>query len=148
MNRLLPLVVLFLSFSLRGTAQTVDLTKNLTAAERKAILDALRSGLKPDLRLLPKLMVASLKQKGNFAFFAGRVRNAAGGNIDFRKTVYREALAEGLFDGDDTHALLKKTGGNWKVLAYAIGPTDVPWGCWWKEFKAPRVIFDYTEDCE
>jgi hypothetical protein len=50
-----------------------------------------------------------------------------------------------MFDGDATAALLKKRDGKWKVLQFTIGPTDVPWGCWWKEFKAPKEIFSYVE---
>lgn len=86
--------------------------------------------------------------RAGFAFFSGQVKDTGGKDIDFRKTAYKDAVKEGMFDGDGTTALLKKSGSKWKVLAYAVGPTDVPWGCWWKEFKAPKDIFDYAEICE
>lgn len=86
--------------------------------------------------------------KNDFAYYAGEVRDESGQEIDFRKTAYKEAVDDGIFDGPGTNALLKKVRGKWKVLTYVIGPTDVPWGCWWKEFKAPKEIFDYAEkDC-
>ncbi|GAA4734122.1 hypothetical protein [Flavisolibacter ginsenosidimutans] len=122
-----------------------DLTKNNASPERKAILNALKEALHPDLNLTPKLVVKKLVTKGGFAYFIGRVKNEKGGDIDFRKTAYKEAVKERVFDGDGTNALLRKTGNKWKVLTFVIGPTDVPWGCWWKEFKAPKDIFDYTE---
>jgi hypothetical protein len=134
----------FLLFNAFGQAKE-DLTRNIASAERKAILEALKLSLRPDLKLTPKLVVKKLVAKNGFAYFVGRAKNEKGGEIDFRKTAYKEAVKDGVFDGDGTNALLKKTGGKWKVLTFVIGPTDVPWGCWWKEFKAPKDIFDYTE---
>lgn len=141
--------IFVLSFSFTN-AQKVkqDLSKAVDNPARKEILEALKSKLQPQLKLKPKLLVKQLSVKGGFAYYAGEVRNENGQEIDFRKTSFREAVQEGLFDGPNTNALLKKVQGKWKVLTYSIGPTDVPWGCWWKEFKAPKEIFDYAEeDC-
>lgn len=139
-------IVLLLQIGL-GFAQNTkaDLAKKLASPDRKAIVEVLKQKLKPDLKLKPKLVVKELWVKNGFAYFIGRVKDENGKAIDFSKTVYKEEVKAGIFDGDGTNALLKKTGGKWKVLAYAIGPTDVPWGCWWKEFNAPKDIFDYTE---
>ena len=117
----------------------------MTSADRKEILEVLKQRLQPDLKLKPKLVVKELWTKNGFAYFIGQVKNENGKEIDFTKTVYKDEVEAGVFDGDGTNALLKKTGNKWKVLAFVIGPTDVPWGCWWKEFKAPKDIFDYTE---
>lgn len=125
------------------TAQNI--AKDTNAPERKAILDAIKQAVKPNLKLTPKLVVRSLTLKNGFAYFAGQVKTETGKDIDFRKTAYRDYVEQGIFDGDGTNALLKKNGANWKVLAVVIGPTDVPWGCWWKDYKAPKEIFDYTE---
>lgn len=126
-----------------------DLAKDLLSADRKSILAALRQKLEKPLKLQPKLVVSKLTLKNGFAFFAGNVKNSTGGTIDFTKTAYRDAVREGAFDGDATTALLKKRGGTWRVLAYAVGATDVPFGCWWKEFNAPKDIFDYAEkECD
>lgn len=140
----------FLAFFFAGFAQKAkkDLTKDLTSPERKAALEALKKALQPDLKLTPKLVVKKLVTKEGFAYFVGRVKNSSGGEIDFTKTAYKEAVKEGVFDGDATNALLKKTARGWKVLAFVVGPTDVAWSCWWKEYKAPKDIFDYAEKCE
>ena len=135
----------FAAFAQKGKQ---DLTKELASPERKTMLEALRKALQPDLKLTPKLVVKKLIAKDGFAYFAGQVKNPNGGEIDFTKTAYKEAVKEGVFDGDATNALLKKTNQGWKVLAFVVGPTDVAWACWWKEYKAPKEIFDYAEKCE
>lgn len=149
MKKMLTIICLcVLSNAFAQTAKQ-DLTKDLQSAERKAILQAIKVAVKPDLKLVPKLVVRKLTVKGGFAFFQGSVKNETGGEIDFRKTAYKEYVESGIFDGDGTTVLLKKTAGGWKALTFTIGPTDVPWGCWWKEFKAPKEIFDYAEEsCE
>ncbi|HUC82389.1 MAG TPA: hypothetical protein VMR70_15900 [Flavisolibacter sp.] len=125
-----------------------DLSKSLSNPERKALLEALKKGLQPQLRLKPQLVVKQLMLKEGFAYFVGQVKNGEGKSIDFTKTAYKDEVEAGLFDGDNTNALLKKVAGRWKLLVFTIGPTDVPWGCWWKEYKAPKEIFDYAEkDC-
>lgn len=131
-----------------GQTAKQDLAKDLLSPERKAILEALKQKLQPEVKQKPKMVVEVLMVKGAFAYFHGRVKDSTGKDIDFRKTVYKDAVKDGLFDGDGTAALLKKSGGKWKVLTYAVGPTDVAWACWWKEFKAPKEIFDYAETCE
>ena len=148
MKFLLLFSSLLLAVAVQGQATRQKLTKNFTSPERKAILEAVKQKLRPDLNLFPKMVVESLVLKNGFAFFKGRVKNPDGQDIDFLKTTYKQALKDGVFDGDGTMALLKKSVSGWKVLAYAIGPTDVAWACWWKEFKAPKDIFDYAENCE
>lgn len=144
------LLLCFFCISLLMKAQDAasDIAKTMASPDRKEILEAIKKNVKPDLKLMPKLVVNHLYVKGGFAFFQGHVKDTAGKDIDFNKTIFKEANKEGAFDGDATTAVLKKAGGKWKVLAYAIGATDVPYGCWWKEFKAPKDIFNYTEeDC-
>ena len=125
-----------------------DIAKTTDSKDRKEILEALKKKVQPDLKLLPKLVVKHLYVKNGFAYFIGHVKDGNGKDIDFSKTAYKNEVEAGVFDGDNTNALLKKSGDKWKVLTFVIGPTDVPWGCWWKEFKAPKEIFSYVEnDC-
>ncbi|HVF97434.1 MAG TPA: hypothetical protein VM871_08945 [Flavisolibacter sp.] len=138
--------LLFCSLAFAQSAK-VDLAKETTSAERKAMLEALKMKLQPSLRLKPKMVVEHLWVKSNFAFFRGAAKDANGRDIDFSKTEYKQALEDGAFDGESTFALLKKVSGKWKVLAWALGPTDVPYTCWWSEFKAPKDIFDHTDNC-
>ena len=125
-----------------------DIAKTTDSKDRKEILEALKKKVKPGLKLLPKLVVNHLYVKSGFAYFVGHVKDGDGKDIDFSKTSYKDEVDAGVFGGDNTNALLKKSGDKWKVLTFVIGPSDVPWGCWWKEFKAPKEIFNYVEkDC-
>lgn len=63
---------------------------------------------------------------------------------DYSATEYREAI-EGDFFDNNIFALFRKTGGKWKVVTYLIGCTDVCYATWWKDHKAPKSIFPYTE---
>jgi len=148
MKAVLLVCFIFLNLMIFAQDAKTDIAKNTTSKDRKEMLEALKKKVQPDLKMLPKLVVKHLYVKGGFAFFEGAVKNSEGKDIDWSKTVFKEANDEGAFDGESTTALLKKTGGKWKVLTYAIGPTDLPWGCWWKEYKAPKEIFSYAEaDC-
>ena len=49
-----------------------DLTKPLSNPERKALLEALKKELQPQLRLKPQLVVKQLMLKEGFAYLLGR----------------------------------------------------------------------------
>lgn len=117
--------------------------------ERKAVLDALREPIQKELNVPVQFVVNKLNASKNYAFLVGIPQQKTGKAIDYSKTRYKEQYASGAFD-DGICALLKNEGGVWKVLAYEIGSTDVPYVCWWKEYKAPKAIFDgaASEECE
>lgn len=127
--------------------KVIDL-KVSSNVERADILNALRTGVKKELKQDVKFVVDYLKMQGNHAFLKGKVNRADGKEIDFSKTIYAEQAEEGMFDGNSIYALLKKVNGKWKKVVHVIGPTDVAWACWWKEYKAPRQVFDHAEDCD
>jgi len=112
--------------------------------ERKAILDALRIPVERDLKQKVVFVADNFKVQGNWAFVGGTPQGANGGSPDYRRTQYADALEAGAFD-NNFFALLKKTGGKWKVTTYAIGCTDVCYADWWSRYRAPKAIFPYTE---
>ena len=114
------------------------------SAERKAILDALRVPVEKDLKQKIVFNVENFNVAGNWAFLSGDPQNESGGRPNYSRTKYQEALDAGAFD-NNFFALLKKTGGKWKVTAYAIGCTDVCYLTWWKDYRAPKAIFPGTE---
>ena len=136
--------------SIRSTAQAVqDLTTKTTDSKCAAILEVLRAGVMKAVGQDVKFVVSWMKVSQGFAFFRGNTRSATGGQLPWERIpAYRDMVADGLFDGDGTSALLKLTGGKWMLVTYVIGPTDVAWACWWKEYRAPRAIFDLAEDCQ
>lgn len=125
-------------------AQQKPLTPKAGSPERKAIMDALRVPVEKDLKQKVIFTVNSLRVQNGWAFLGGMPLQKNGKHIDYPKTKYREALEAGAFD-DSVYALLKKGAKGWKVIAFVIGPTDVAWESWDKEYHAPRSIFGFSE---
>lgn len=114
------------------------------SAERTAILNALRVPVEKELKQKVQFSIQTFNVQGNWAFINGEPQSANGDKPDYSITEYAEAIKEGMFD-DNFQALLKKTGGKWKVVTSAIGCTDVCYATWWKDYKAPKAVFPYSE---
>lgn len=114
------------------------------SAERKAILDALRRPVERELKQKIVFAAENFNVSGGWAFVSGDPQSPDGGQPDYRGTPYQEAKDADMFD-NNFFALLRKTGGKWKVVHYAIGCTDVCYADWWRRYKAPKGIFPYTE---
>lgn len=112
--------------------------------ERTAILDALRAPVEKELKQKIQFSINDFKVQDNWVFLSGEPQNPAGGRPNYQGTEYQEAIDSDMFDYN-FFALLRKTGGKWKVVTYAIGCTDVCYLQWQKDFKAPKAIFPYTE---
>jgi hypothetical protein len=136
----LLVVAIFATVSL---AQKVY-TPEKGSAERTAILSALRVPVEKELKQKIQFSVEEFKSNGTWAFLSGDPQNMSGGKPNYKKTPYQEAINSDMFD-NNFFALLKKTGGKWKVMTYAIGCTDVCYAGWWKKYKAPKAVFPYTE---
>lgn len=119
-------------------------TPEKSSTERKAILAALRVPVEKELKQKIQFSIEHFNVSGNWAFLGGAPQNMKGGKPDYRGTIHQEAIDADAFD-NNFFAVLKKTGGKWKVVTYAIGCTDVCYATWWKDFKAPKAIFPYTE---
>jgi hypothetical protein len=115
------------------------------SAERAAVLNALRVPVEKRLKQKISFNVETFNvQEGVWAFLSGEPLSTDGGRPNYKNTPYAEAVEAGAFD-NNFFALLKKTGGKWKVVTYAIGCTDVCYAGWWKDYKAPKAVFPYTE---
>lgn len=138
-RRFLLTLLSILTLATFAWAQTIY-TPKAGSTERKAMMDAIRIPVEKELGKKAIFKVDHLKVSGSFAFMRGVPLNPNGSTMDYRDTKYWEAKKEGMFD-DSVCALLKKKSGKWKVIAYAIGPTDVAWDGWDKEYGAPSAIF-------
>lgn len=112
---------------------------------RKEIVDALRAPVARELDQEVIFVINDLNVSGNWAFLSGVPQKPGGGIPDYSATEYQEAIDDGYFD-NNVFALLRKSAGKWKVVKHLIGCTDVCYALWWKEHKAPKSIFPYTED--
>jgi hypothetical protein len=114
------------------------------SAERKAILDALRVPVERELKQPIVFAADHFNVQGNWAFIDGRSQTPDGKEPNFRITKYADAIKYGAFD-NNFFGLVKRNGGNWKVVTWAIGCTDVCYLDWWQRYRAPKAIFPYTE---
>lgn len=119
-------------------------TPRIGSPERTAMMDALRIPIERDLKQRIQFKIESIRRQGNWAFLKGMPLRQDGKKIDYSKTRYAEAVKQGAF-GYGVCALFKKTGKTWKVAKYVLGASDVPYTTWWKQFGAPKAIFDVTE---
>lgn len=114
------------------------------SAERKTILDALRVPVERDLKQKIVFSAEHFNVMGTWAFVGGDPQRPGGGRPDYRGTRYWDAVRDDMFD-NNFFALMRKTGGRWRVVTYAIGCTDVCYADWWRRYRAPKAIFPYTE---
>jgi hypothetical protein len=143
MQRTLRPIVLLLVLATSVAAQAVH-TPEKGSVERKEILDTLRIPVERQLKQKVVFVTDSFKVQGTWAFVSGEPRSPSGGEPNYRGTPYWEQKAQGAFD-NNFFALLRKTGGKWRVVKYAIGCTDVCYLDWWSLHKAPKAIFPHTE---
>lgn len=144
-NFLKRLVVFtFFSMSLFGSvgvSQAGDLyTPTQGSPERKALMDSLRVPVEADLHTPVVFKVDRLKVSGDWAFLLAVPQQPDGKKIDYRGTRYAEAIKAGAFD-NGICALFQRKNGQWKVVQYVLGMTDVPWEDWPQKYGAPATIF-------
>lgn len=126
-----------------ASAQSVH-TPEKDSAERAAIFNTLRVPVERELKQKIQFAAKNFNVQGNWAFIFGDLQNPNGGKPNYKGTKYQGAIEAGMFDGN-FQALLKKTGGKWRVLEYQIGCTDVCWLPWVTDYKAPKAIFPNYE---
>ena len=144
LRKLLLGLSIILVFAGAAFAQQKVYTPEKGSAERTAILNALRVPVEKELKQKIQFALENFNVQGNWAFLGGTSQNTDGGEPNFKNTEYQKRIEFGAFD-NNIFALLKKTGGKWKVITYQIGCTDVCYLGWDKQYKAPKAIFPYTK---
>jgi hypothetical protein len=140
--RRLPTILILLVCLTAGVFAQAVYTPKVDSAERKAILGALRVPVEKDFKQKIVFVVDTLNSNGTWAYIGGTPQKPGGGNPDLTGTKFAEY--EDAYD-HNYFGLLKKTGGKWRVVTYAIGCTDVCFADWWSRYKAPKAIFPYAE---
>ena len=141
--RIIQIILITLFLAVTAVSQAAY-TPEKGSPERKAILDALRIAVESALKQPIVFVPDNFKVQGTWAFVSGTPQSASGGTPNYAGTKYAEAETQGAFD-NNFFALLRKTGGRWRVTTHAIGCTDVCFADWWKRYKAPKAIFPYSE---
>lgn len=137
------ILLLIVTAAMSAAAQSVY-TPEKGSTERKAILDALRVPVERELKQKIVFAANTFNVLGSWTFIFGTMQTPEGGQPEFSRTRYAEAQREGFFD-NNFQALIKKTAGKWTVVKFQIGCTDVCYTEWWRQYRAPKAIFPYTE---
>lgn len=141
-----PIVPLFLALILApGALAQKPVTPPSGSPLRKAILDGLRPAIEKDLKLRVEFVVKTLNVLGDWAFLDASVQKKGGGKIDFTRTRYAEAIRAEAFGGPTTFALMRRRGKSWKPVDWVVGPSDVTYAGWAKQYDAPRRLFPYND---
>lgn len=152
------------SSSVQGTDDDGSDDSNLTGNARQAQLNGLRARVQKDFAAAPSLKGYKLVFKVNVlnadsskAFIRARIlkRDAAGKDTELtdqnlKESVYKQDIEEGVFDGPEVIAGLKKSGTGWVIMksgteeAYMVGPTDVGWTGWDTTFGFTKKQLGFT----
>ncbi len=112
------------------------------SALRKDVLDGARPVFEAETNGEVEFVVRRLNVLGSWAFGDVTLQRPGGRPIDWKRTKYAEAQADGAFDPAGSFFLARRTNQGWRVVTFAVGPTDVAWDTWDKEFGVPRALFN------
>lgn len=104
-------------------------------AQRRAILDAMRPAIEQRLRGPVEFVVRRIGVRDGWALVIADPQRPGGGRIDGRR-IFGEDYEN--MDGLTVNAVLRLSGGRWRLVDHAIGPTDV-WYCD-PALGAPRAL--------
>lgn len=105
-------------------------------ADRAAMLDALRTPVAASLRTKVEFVVERMRVCGDWAFVLATPSLPGGGEPKWEGTVC---------GGDTSHlagGLVRRDGGQWRLLEYALCPSDVAWADWPERYGTPPGLFD------
>ena len=102
-------------------------------------MDVLRGPCERDLGQKVMFRVQHLKVAGDWALARVVPIRPDGKDLDYSRTKYAEAEAEGAFDGEG-EGLLRRERGSWKVLEWRFGATDTEIDIWLEKHRFPRSI--------
>jgi hypothetical protein len=114
-------------------------TPRLGSPERKIIMDAARIPVEAKLHKRVIFKVEHLKVEGDWAFMTG-IPQTPDGRLAYEGTEYEAGWRAGGIS-NVVVVLLQWQGDRWRVITYAIGPTDVVYEDWDLKYIAPGGIF-------
>jgi hypothetical protein len=107
---------------------------------RAGVLEGLRPTVQAEIGGSVEFVVSELRVLQDWAYVAAKPQRPGGVPISWDATKFRDAWASDTMS-ELVLALLRAEGGGWRVVEYAIGPTDVVWEEWLKMHRLPRRLF-------
>ena len=137
---LIALLLIITVFSVPAFGQKQPSTPAAGSVERLALMDAIRPRVERDLNQQVTFKVSRLKIQNGWAFAIVYPRQPDGRAIDWSRTRFAQDYEAGMFS-DLACVLLRKHSKGWRIVDYALGPTDVAYEDWPRRHGAPRAIF-------
>lgn len=118
-----------------GEAQAPD-------PERDAMVAALAPRASDAIGIPVSFTVTTKRTEGDWGWLIAQPWTPEGAQIDWSTTRYATQAREGALDGEGTtYALLRRQNGQWTVVDFAVGPTDVVYADWPQRYGAPASLF-------
>ncbi len=124
-------VVAFFSavISLQALAQSAH-TPAVGSEERKALMDAIRVPAEKELKQPVIFNVDRLRVAGDWAYARVSPTRPNGSELDFSRTKFQKLIDLGAFDPQGEALLFQDADGEWSVVEWVFGSTDVPSAGW------------------
>lgn len=107
---------------------------------RAEILQSLRTRVERDIGPPVEFVIERMNLVNGWAFVSATPQRRGGAKVDWSRTRFADAFAADAMS-DAVLALLRQEGGRWRVIEYALGPTDVAWEEWIPKYRLPRSFF-------
>ncbi|SEO75167.1 hypothetical protein SAMN04490248_11154 [Salinihabitans flavidus] len=128
----------------RGGPDAVTLGNIFTpergTATRGELMDAARVPIQGEIGVPILFVVDVLNTDGHWAYLQARPVNRDGTPVNWDRTRFAREMAGG-FMSDVVMVLFRKEFGNWGVIDYVLGPTDVAWYEWVERYGFPEWFF-------
>ena len=128
-RKLAVLFLCLLSIAASAFAQNAR-TPEPGSPERAAIMDAVRKAAQKDLKQTVIFKVERLRVAGDWAYAMVSPTRPDGGKVDYSKTRFQKLIELGAFDPQGEALLFKESNGEWSLIEWEFGATDVPSAGW------------------
>ncbi len=119
----------FVTLSLNALAQSAH-TPAVGSEERKALMAAIRGPAEKDLKQKVIFNVDRLRVAGDWAYARVSPTRPDGSELNYSKTKFQEQIESGAFDPQGEALPFKDASGDWTVIEWVFGATDVPSAGW------------------
>lgn len=140
------MVCVLVLVSVMSGATPLAIASDVTVIERSdplraKLLNAARSVFERATGGEVEFVVKRLAEQNGWAFGHVVLQRPGGGKINWQQTKFAEDLEQGMFDPAASFFLLQKSGTDWVVREYSVGPTDVVWDGWRHELGLSMDLF-------
>jgi hypothetical protein len=119
-------------------------TPKVGSAERKTILDMIRTPSQKELGQKIEFTVGQFNVAGDVCFLFANIHQTNGKEIDIKKITQKDLImGEGnqAFFENNIQVFLKKSKGKWTIVRRVLGCTDVCWSDWYVDLKVSKSVF-------